>query len=404
MLNKEKPVLVVDDIQPARETVVNMLRVLGFKNIVQAANGEEAWKLLLDNPDVELVISDWKMPIMDGVEFLRKLRREPQWEDLPFLFVTSKSEREDVALASDLGVSGYLVKPVTISAFIEKLKKFDQDSPQKVWKEAFKNAQKLGAEKKFDQAEQKLRELIVDFPALEPRIYLEIARIYAQKQEWYEAEKMAVNALTVNPLMVRAWFFKAQMQGKQKRWQEAIESAKQALEISPKNTEYMLFIGEAYLNLKNLAKAREYFMMAINNDSKDNEVKQIIWNTYLKYDLVQEVQTDFGPLLFASLTIDTLNNLALAMRRQGNVQEALDVYRIALKKEPENQKILYNISVAYLNVNRADSAIKYLRKAVRINPEFRQAQDLLDKLTISKSLTVREGGPRENIQQSPKAR
>jgi len=390
MLDKGKPVLVADDIQPARETMVNILRVLGFKNIIQAANGEEAWELLQDNPDVELIISDWKMPRMDGIEFLRKLRRESKWQDVPFLFVTSKSEREDVALASDLGISGYLVKPVTIGSFIEKLKKLDQDSSQNAWKEAFKNARRLGAEGKFDEAEHKLRELIEEFPALEPRIYLEIAHVYAQKEDWYEAEKMAANALTVNPLMVRAWFFKAQMQGKQKRWEEAIESAKQALEISPKNTEYMLFAGEAYLNINDLTKAREYFIMAINNDPKDNEVKEIIWNTYLKYDLVQEVQADFGPLLFTSLTVDTLNNFAVALRRQGRPQEALDVYKFALKKEPENQKILYNISVAYLNVNRTDSAIKYLRKAVRINPEFQQAQELLDKLTTSESLSVKD--------------
>ncbi|MBT8763685.1 tetratricopeptide repeat protein [Desulfohalobiaceae bacterium Ax17] len=381
MLDKGKPVLVADDIQPARETMVNILRVLGFKNIVQAANGEEAWELLQDNPDVELIISDWKMPRMDGVEFLRKLRRDSRWQDVPFLFVTSKSEREDVALASDLGISGYLVKPVTIGSFIEKLKKLDQDSSQNVWKEAFKGARRLGGEGKFDEAEHKLRELIEEFPALEPRIYLEIAHLYAQKENWYEAEKMAANALTVNPLMVRAWFFKAQMQGKQKRWEEAIETAKQALEISPKNTEYILFIGEAYLNINDLTKAREYFIMAINNDPKDNELKEIIWNTYLKYDLVQEVQADFGPLLFTSLTVDTLNNFALALRRQGSPQDALDVYKLALKKEPENQKILYNISVAYLNVNRTDSAIKYLQKAVQINPEFHQAQELLDKLS-----------------------
>ncbi len=117
MLDKSLPVLVVDDIQAARATIVNILKVLGFKQILEAANGEEAREIILAQGNkMQLVISDWKMPYMDGLELLRWIRREEKFKHLPFIFVTSKGEKEDIALASDEGIEGYLLKPVTIDA------------------------------------------------------------------------------------------------------------------------------------------------------------------------------------------------------------------------------------------------------------------------------------------------
>src|SRR6056297_645473 len=125
MLDKDSCILVVDDIQPARETVLNILRVLGYKRIQEAVNGEEALQVLENNTGIKLVISDWKMPRMNGAELLRRMRSRPELEDIPFLFLTSKSETEDVAQACDLGVTEYMVKPLEVDVLLEKLKHLD---------------------------------------------------------------------------------------------------------------------------------------------------------------------------------------------------------------------------------------------------------------------------------------
>jgi two-component system chemotaxis response regulator CheY len=112
--------------QAIRELVRSQLFVMGMNNVVQAQDGEEALKLLIGhrkhgNP-FELVISDWNMPKMTGVELLRKVRTVPDWVDLPFVLLTSETDREQVAEAILAGVSQYIVKPFTAKIFEDKLK------------------------------------------------------------------------------------------------------------------------------------------------------------------------------------------------------------------------------------------------------------------------------------------
>lgn len=101
-MDKNITVMVVEDILSARETVINLLRALGFSNFQEAENGEAALEQM--NGDCPgLIISDWNMPKMNGLSLLRAVRLKSQSSYVPFIFLTSKSEVEDVALASDGG-------------------------------------------------------------------------------------------------------------------------------------------------------------------------------------------------------------------------------------------------------------------------------------------------------------
>jgi two-component system chemotaxis response regulator CheY len=119
-------ILVVDDMPTIRDLVKSQLKALGFKNILEAADGEQALSLLIQNNNpgnqVELVISDWNMPKMSGLEFLKQVRASQEWAQLPFVLLTSESERDQVTEAILAGVSQYMVKPFAAKAFEEKLK------------------------------------------------------------------------------------------------------------------------------------------------------------------------------------------------------------------------------------------------------------------------------------------
>lgn len=128
MFNFKIKVLVVDDFPTMRRIVKNLLKQLGFENIDEAENGEEALKKLKSG-DYGLVVSDWNMPVMEGLELLKHLRNDPQLKDIPFLMVTAEAEKEKVIEAIKAGVDNYIVKPFTGEVLKEKLEKIAQKKP-----------------------------------------------------------------------------------------------------------------------------------------------------------------------------------------------------------------------------------------------------------------------------------
>ncbi|MEC5387775.1 response regulator [Uliginosibacterium sp. H3] len=114
--------LVVDDFEPMRKITAGQLRQLGAERILEAANGAEALKLIR-NGQVSVVLSDWNMPVMSGLDLLRALRADPALHALPFMMITVETERERVQEVIHSGVSEVLIKPYTAGNFAERLKR-----------------------------------------------------------------------------------------------------------------------------------------------------------------------------------------------------------------------------------------------------------------------------------------
>lgn len=119
-LDRNMPILVVDDFSAMRRIVKNCLKQLGFENITEAEDGMIAWSKLQEQ-DFKLVISDWNMPNMMGLDLLQSLRAEERYKDLPFLIVTAEAQKEAVSEATESGISTYIVKPFTANMLQTKL-------------------------------------------------------------------------------------------------------------------------------------------------------------------------------------------------------------------------------------------------------------------------------------------
>ncbi len=117
-------ILVVDDFSTMRRIVRNLLVELGFSNalIQEADDGESAIAMLRKQP-FDLVVTDWNMPNMTGLELLRAIRAEAALKQLPVLMVTAENNRDQIISAAQSGVSGYIVKPFTAITLKEKLTK-----------------------------------------------------------------------------------------------------------------------------------------------------------------------------------------------------------------------------------------------------------------------------------------
>ena len=112
--------LVIDDSSTMRLILTRFLRKMGFQ-VVEAENGREALERLREMGQLDLVLVDWNMPEMNGVDFVKSVRADRSFDNLPLVMVTTNSELEHVAEALEAGANEYVMKPFTMDVIREKL-------------------------------------------------------------------------------------------------------------------------------------------------------------------------------------------------------------------------------------------------------------------------------------------
>ena len=119
-INKNMPILIVDDYKTMLRIVRGLLNQIGFNNIDEATDGTMAWDMVQKKP-YGLIVSDWNMEPMSGFEFLKLVRANPATRPLPFIMVTAESKTENIIAATQAGVSNYIVKPFNAVTLKQKI-------------------------------------------------------------------------------------------------------------------------------------------------------------------------------------------------------------------------------------------------------------------------------------------
>lgn len=120
MKMSSKRVLVVEDSPTMRRIITNALQRIGFADIIEAENGVDALNKL-EGQKIDLVVTDWDMPEMNGAELVKVLRSMPELGEVPIVMITTRGMRDDVMTAMKLGVNGYVIKPFTPDVLKAKL-------------------------------------------------------------------------------------------------------------------------------------------------------------------------------------------------------------------------------------------------------------------------------------------
>ena len=119
-VDKNMPILIVDDYKTMLRIIRNLLKQIGFENVEEATDGTAALTKLRES-EFKLVISDWNMEPMTGIELLREVRADDNLKKIPFIMVTAESKTENVVIAKEAGVSNYIVKPFNAATLKSKL-------------------------------------------------------------------------------------------------------------------------------------------------------------------------------------------------------------------------------------------------------------------------------------------
>ncbi|HYB09009.1 MAG TPA: response regulator [Alphaproteobacteria bacterium] len=119
-VDKNMPILIVDDYKTMLRIIRNLLKQIGFDNVDEATDGSMALRKLRDK-QYGLVISDWNMGPMTGLQLLREVRADTILKGVPFIMVTAESKTENVVMAREAGVNNYIVKPFNAATLKTKL-------------------------------------------------------------------------------------------------------------------------------------------------------------------------------------------------------------------------------------------------------------------------------------------
>lgn len=118
----DSPALVIDDDSASREIMIDLLKELGFSEIIEKSNGEDAMKFIDSNKNWRgIVLSDWNMPKMSGADLYAQVKTKHP--NIPFIIVTGRNDEESVMYAKDTGIYAYIVKPYSLAELEKKVNK-----------------------------------------------------------------------------------------------------------------------------------------------------------------------------------------------------------------------------------------------------------------------------------------
>ena len=113
-------ILVVDDSSTMRRIIKNTLRQAGYTNVIEAIHGKDGIAKL-NAEKIDFILTDWNMPEMNGLEFVKAVKADSSFKDIPILMITTRSVKEDIIMAMKAGVSSYIVKPFTAPVIKDKI-------------------------------------------------------------------------------------------------------------------------------------------------------------------------------------------------------------------------------------------------------------------------------------------
>jgi two-component system chemotaxis response regulator CheY len=119
-VDKGMPILIIDDYKTMLKIVRGLLNQLGFTNIDEATDGSMAWNMMQEK-DYKLLLCDWNMEPMNGLDLLKKIRADAKFAKMPFIMVTAETKAENILIAKQAGVNNYIVKPFNLATLKTKM-------------------------------------------------------------------------------------------------------------------------------------------------------------------------------------------------------------------------------------------------------------------------------------------
>jgi tetratricopeptide (TPR) repeat protein len=325
--------LVVDDNSIALRELADSLRYLGHQDIQQARTGSEAWTLLKIR-SYDCVISAWDMPEMSGLAFLKIVRNDDRYINLPFFLTDAAFTQAKVIDAGCAGVTGLIVKPFQVETLKNKIagmsKIMEICVPEEV-RHHYLEGMKLLENEKYEEALDLFEKMLSIGENAE--IYYNIGYIKTVKGDYAAAIEAFRKATKLDRYFAKAY--------------EAMGRAYKAM-------------GRTDESMQSMKKAADIYMGNQKEEQAEGVLNEIL-----------EQNPD---------TINVYNTLGVLYRKRGDYHAALEQYEKALKIHPDQPKLYYNIGRLHVDLKDTEKAKLNFEKALALDPEFQEAGEAIDAI------------------------
>ncbi|MEK6711621.1 MAG: tetratricopeptide repeat protein [Nitrospinota bacterium] len=375
--------LVVEGQNDLRRAIVGMLKSLGVPTVHSVPTGEEARDVLIGQP-VDFVLCDWKAADINGIQLLRFVRETPILQHVAFLLMSRKGQMEpaDIAEANENEADGLLVKPLNqqeIEAKMQEIlkRKAEMTEPNTSLARAAAFTD-IGA---FDEAETELQNAQQKKPDAS-RVWLKSGDLYQEMGKEEKAKASYTAATKVDDECAKAYDNLSLILEKEGKEKEAFELLQRAAQISPRNKDRQFRISKSLLEKGNEDEARIALHKALAGEESDAVRSAAAAEFFLSAGRADLAEAEYAFALEADPeNVHYFNRLGIAFRRQKKFKEAVENYRKALVVSPSDPVIYYNMALAMAENGEVQQAIGALRRAMVIAPQFKEAEQLLRKLS-----------------------
>jgi DNA-binding response OmpR family regulator len=372
--------LIVDDQFNVRRMVASFLRTFGYRSFVDAADGAKAKDKLTKHP-VDFIICDWNMPNMTGLQFLKWVRGNSNYKDLPFLMVTAEIASDIVAEAAEGGVDDYIVKPFQAQTLKAKIDSVLEKRSNPTHLDLYlAEGEKLLMEQKPDHALVLFKHALEKSPQ-SPRAHFAMGLAQEALEQDDKAAKYYEDAVRLAPKFLKALDSLARLYHKQGKSDLAAAQIKKATELSPRNADRHVKLGRILLEQGNTAEGLRALEQANESPTIDADTSAEVGEVLLAAGLNAEAAEAFGRAVgMDPKQVHLYNRMGIALRRQKLFKEAIEQYQKAVKIAPTNENLYYNLAVALAEDGQYEASRKSLKQALTLDPDFTEAQQLLKRL------------------------
>ena len=376
-MSNEESLLVVDDLPQMRDMLRVMLKKNGYANLSMAEGGKHALTHIASK-HIDLVMTDWTMPNMSGIELLKHIKGDPNLYRIPVLMISDERASDKVLYAVEEGADGFMVKPFSENDLIKNIKlALAKSASMGELNEKISEMQRLKLSKNYREA------LELGFEILKrgknQRVALMTCECLYQVEEYDKAIGMIADTDEKSRSSQHSNLL-GKIHLSLKHYDQGIVALEQAVKMNPLNYERKIDLAGAYFAAGRKAEAEKVILGILSARPTDLELVSIA-QIYLDQDQMDKA----GDCLKRTVdpikeTVPVFNNYAVALRRADRLEDATDIYLKCLKIDPDSDVLHYNLAVLYAKSNKFNEAKEAAANALKLNPDNEHAKDLLTKL------------------------